>query len=323
MKEKFTHLMQIMLEKTDEEHGLSVSEIVDELAKRGCRAERKSIYSDFAEMDKFGIEIVSERVGRDTLYHVNSREFEFAEVKLLIDAIQASKFITEKKSRELIEKIKHLVSEHQAAMLQRQVYISDRVKTMNENILINVDLIHSAISKNHQISFCYYTWNIKKKLVPKHGENNLTIVSPWLLVWEDENYYLVAFDEKSKEIKYYRVDKMKKMSVLEETRNGKKEMNKSNISDFSKAVFGMYGGEKTQVKIRFPEELCGVFIDRFGTGLMIIPKDDGLCEVNVTVCVSMQFFGWVFSLGPKVKIMGPENVANEMKTALEKALKGR
>ena len=180
-KFKFTYLMKIMQEKTDDEHSLTMPQIMEELEKYDVTAERKSIYADFQDMtDKFGVEIIKEQIGRETYYHVGTREFELAEVKLLIDAIQSSKFITQTKSRELITKIKSFVSEHQAKQLQRQVYINDRVKTMNESVYYNVDDIHTAINQDKKIRFKYYKWDINKKLVPRHN-GDWFVVSPWAL----------------------------------------------------------------------------------------------------------------------------------------------
>ena len=168
-KLKLSYLARIMLEKTDDEHGLTMPQILEELERYGVTAERKSIYADFIDMtDKLGIEILKEQVGRETYYHVGSREFEVAEIKLLIDAIQSSKFITEKKSNELIKKVKGLVSHHQAAQLQRQVYVHGRIKTMNESIYYNVDTLHAAIAKNSKIKFQYCGWYTNKKLIPLH-----------------------------------------------------------------------------------------------------------------------------------------------------------
>ena len=181
-KLKLYYLVRIMLAKTDEEHGLTMPQIIQELGKYDITAERKSIYLDFDDMtDKLGIEIVKEQRGRETYYHVASREFELAEVKLLIDAIQSSKFITEKKSSALIRKIKKFVSEYQAKQLQRQVFVQGRIKTMNETIYYGVDDIHRAISENRKIRFKYYQWNIKKELVPRHNGDWITDTGSALL----------------------------------------------------------------------------------------------------------------------------------------------
>ena len=312
-KFKFTYLMKIMLEKTDDEHSITMPQIMEELEKYDVTAERKSIYTDFQDMtEKFGVEIIKEQIGRETYYHVGAREFELAEVKLLIDAIQSSKFITQTKSRELITKIKSFVSEHQAKQLQRQVYINDRVKTMNESVYYNVDDIHTAINQNKKIRFKYFKWDINKKLVPRHN-GDWFIVSPWALTWDDENYYMVAFDDLDSKIKHYRVDKMMHISIEEEKRSGKEVFRNFDMAEYSKATFGMYQGQKAKVKIQFANYMCGVFIDRFGKDISFRPIDDEHSELHVDVNVSPQFFGWIFSLGKNVKVTGPSEVVEQMK----------
>lgn len=314
-KFKFTYLMKIMQEKTDDEHSLTMSQIMDELEKYDVTAERKSIYNDFQDMtDKFGIEIIKEQIGRETYYHVGSRQFELAEVKLLIDAIQSSKFITRAKSRELIAKIKSFVSEHQAKQLQRQVFINDRVKTMNESVYYNVDDIHTAINENRKIKFRYYKWDITGKLVPRHG-GDWFVVSPWALTWDDENYYLVAFDDYDHKIKHYRVDKMMKISIVEAKRDGKDAFKDFDMAAYSKSTFGMYQGNKTRVTITFANYMCGVFLDRFGKDITFRKVDDVRSELSVDVNVSPQFFGWIFSLGKDVRVTGPSEVVDQMREA--------
>ena len=314
-KLKLSYLTKIMLAKTDDEHSLTMPQIIEELEKYDVTAERKSIYADFNDMtDKLGVEIIKEQIGKETYYHVASREFELAEVKLLIDAIQSSKFITEKKSRELIRKIKGLVSEHQAAQLQRQVYVQGRIKTMNETIYYNVDDIHTAIGQNRKIRFKYYKWDIEKKLVPRHN-GDWFVVSPWALTWDDENYYLVAYDDRSKECRHYRVDKMMKIDIVDEKREGKEIFQNFDMAAYSKATFGMYQGKKEWVHIRFPNNMCGVFIDRFGKDISFRPAGDGYSEIAVDVNVSPQFFGWIFSLGKDVKVTGPDSVVEQVKEA--------
>ena len=312
-KFKFPYLMKIMQAKTDDEHSLTMPQIMDELEKYEVTAERKSIYTDFADMtEKFGVEIIKEQVGRETYYHVGSREFDLAEVKLLIDAIQSSKFITEKKSRELIKKMKSFVSEHQAKQLDRQVFVQGRAKTMNESIYYNVDDLHKAIGENKKISFKYYRWNVDKKLEERNHGIVFT-VSPWALTWDDENYYLVAFDDYDQKIKHYRVDKMKQIELLEEKRAGKEEFKGFDMAAYSKMNFGMYSGRKEKVKIEFNNYMVGVFLDRFGKDITIAPIDDKNSYTHVDVAISPQFFAWIMSLGDEVKVTGPAAVVDEMK----------
>ena len=317
-KLKLSYLTKIMLEKTDDEHGLTMPQIIEELDRYGVSAERKSLYADFEDMtDKLGIEIIKEKCGRETLYHVAGRDFEVAEVKLLIDAIQSSKFITERKSNELIKKVNKLVSAHQAAQLQRQVYVQGRIKTMNESIYYNVDALHTAIAQNSRIKFQYCGWYPNKELVPL---NNGTFfeVSPWALTWDDEYYYLVAFDHYEEKLKHYRVDKMVKISILGEMRGGKELFEKFDMGSYSKVNFGMFHGDIKRVHISFPNYMVGVFIDRFGKDVTIRPDGENRSEVIVNVAVSKQFFGWIASLGRWVKITGPDDVVEEMKTFVQK-----
>ncbi len=310
-KLKFMYLMKIMLEKTDDEYGLTMPQIIDELSRYEISAERKSIYSDFQEMERFGVEIICDQQGRDYIYHVAGRQFELVELKLLIDAIQSSKFITEKKSKQLINKIKSLASENEAKKLQRQVYVQGRIKTMNESIYYNVDDIHAAINNNRKIRFKYYKWNIDKELVARHNGDYFQ-VSPWALTWDDENYYLVAFDDISKEIRHYRVDKMMHIDVTDELREGKEIFKNFDMATYSKMNFGMYNGVIKKVTIEFPNELCGVFIDRFGKDVTFRKVNKDRSSLRVDVAVSGQFFGWIMSLGPGVKITAPNDVVAEV-----------
>ncbi len=311
-KFKFTYLMKIMQEKTDDDHSLTMPQIMEELDRYDVTAERKSIYADFADMEKFGIEIIKEQRGRETFYHVGARAFELAEVKLLVDAVESSKFITRTKSRELIGKLKSFVSEYQGDTLQRQVFIDDRVKAMNESVFYNVDEVYSAINENKKIRFKYYKWDINKELVARKN-NEWFVVSPWALTWMDENYYMVAFDEWDGKVKSYRIDKMKRISKTDEKRTGQKEFKEYDMANISKATFGMYGGPKKRVKIQFENSMCGVFLDRFGKDISFHPVDKDHSEFSVDVNVSQHFFGWLFGLGPKVKLVAPEDVVSDLK----------
>ena len=291
-KFKLYRLAQIMLEKTDEEHYITMSEIMEGLAEYNITADRKSIYTDLRDLSVLGIEVEGEPVGNRYHYHVVSRTFELPELKLLVDAIQSSKFITEKKSNALIKKLEKMVSEYDAQKLQRQVYVSGRIKTMNESIYYTVDAIHNAISENKKIKFQYYQWNVKKEMELRHN-GAWYHISPWGLSWDDENYYLVGYDSDAKKIKHYRVDKMLHIRLSSGSREGK-------------AFF------KT-VKLLVKNNLAGVIIDRFGKNAILFPTDDEYFTVNVEVHVSRQFLGWVFSLGDGIKIVGPDDVVEEMR----------
>lgn len=311
-KLKLYRLAQVMLEKTDEEHYITMPEIMEELGRYDITADRKSIYNDLRDLASFGIEVEGESVGSRYHYHVVSRLFELPELKLLVDAIQSSKFITEKKTNILIKKLEKLVSKYDAQKLQRQVFVSGRIKTMNESIYYTVDAIHTAISENRKIKFQYYQWNAKKEMELRHN-GKWYHISPWGLLWDDENYYMIGFDSEAQKIKHYRVDKMLRISLSEEAREGKESFTKLDMADYAKKSFGMYGGKEEKVKLLVHNSLVGVMIDRFGRDIMLIPADAEHVTVNVDVRISRQFLAWVFSLGPQVRILGPEEVVRAMR----------
>ena len=316
-KFKLIYIIKYLLENTDENHKVTMADILKYLETHDITAERKGIYNDIETIRELGIEVMGEKIGRNFYYYVAVRDFEIAELKLLVDAIQSSKFMTEKKSAELIKKLGSLVSTYDAKQLQRQVYVVGRAKTLNENIFYNIDAIHNAIGANFRIRFQYFQWNVKKEMeIRRNGE--FYEVSPWALLWEDENYYLIGFDFYSQEIRHYRVDKMLKISCLSLEREGRTEFEKLNMADYTKRNFGMFAGEEEMVRLEVHKRLIGVILDRFGRDVMIVPAGEEYFRVNVRVSVSNQFFGWVFGLGSDIRILGPENVVDRMKDEIRK-----
>lgn len=318
-KMKLVYLMKILLEKTDNEHSLTMPEIIGELEKYGVTAQRKSIYDDLNAIRDLGFDIAGEQIGKTYYYYVAKREFDLPELKLLVDAIQSSKFITAKKSNDLIKKLERYVSEHQAKQLQRQVYVSGRIKTMNESIYDNVDLIHEAITNNKQIKFKYFQWNASKKMEYKH-DGAYYQVSPWGLCWDDENYYLIAYDVQEQCIKHFRVDKIDKLKVLGEKREGRDVFKQLDMAVYTTKHFGMFNSDEKSVRLEFTADMVNVIIDRFGKDIMIIPAGNGKYRTNVNVNASPQFFGWIFAL-EGVKILGPESVVTQAKVMIDR-LKG-
>ena len=316
-KFKLYRLAQIMLEKTDDEHYITMPEILSALKEYDITADRKTIYADLKDLEQFGIEIEGEPVGNKYHYHVISRSFELPELKLLVDAIQSSKFITARKTNSLIKKLETLVSKYDAAKLQRQVYVSGRIKTMNESIYYTVDAIHNAISENKKIQFQYYQWNVKKEMELRHGGAYYHI-SPWGLSWDDENYYMIGYDSEANLIKHFRVDKMLHIQMMDEKREGKEHFKKLDMADYAKKSFGMFGGKEQNVKLKVANYLVGVMIDRFGKDIMMIPSDDQHFTLHVDVHVSGQFFGWIMSLGEGVKIIGPDEVVDQMRQEIRR-----
>lgn len=319
-KLKLSYLCKIMQEKTDDEHRLTLAQIIKELEKYDITAERKSLYDDFKVMDEqLGIEIIKEQEGRETYYHVGAREFQLAEVKLMIDSIQAAKFISKSKSDELIKKMNTFVSEHQAKQLKRQVYVNDRIKSMNESIYYSVDSIHSAIMNNKQIEFLYCSWTLDKKLEPRKDGKKYQ-VSPWALAWADENYYLVAYDAEAKKVKHYRVDKMLKLNIVNTNREGAAHFKNFDMTTYALENFSMFGGEIKKVHIEFPNEKVGIFIDRFGKDISIRKAGEGRSMIAVNVAVSSKFFGWIFGLGSDVKLIKPNDVIEQMRQEAQEFL---
>lgn len=251
---------------------------------------------------------------------MRSRTFELPELKLLVDAVQASRFITSQKSNELISKLKQLTSRREAIKLQRQVVVTNRAKSMNEEILDVIDKIHIAISENVNISFQYYDWNSKKKMELRHDGIRYS-VSPYALSWEDENYYLIGYDTVAKGRRHYRVDRMLNIEIMEEHRGGKDVFQDFNIATYSNQIFGMYGGDEETVKLEFENIFANVVIDRFGKDIIMIPAGETHFRINVKVMVSNQFLGWVFALGDGVTILGPDKVLDKMKLQSERLWK--
>ena len=316
-KLKMLYLLKIFSEETDDLHPLTMPEIISKLAAYGVNANRKTLYLDFEELRNFGVDIISNKVGHDCYYNIGSRDFELPELKLLVDSVQSSKFITDRKSTELIKKLESLVSKYEGKQLQRQVVISGRVKAMNESIYYNVDKLHEAIGAGCQIRFKYYQWNVDKQMeLRKNGD--WYQVSPWALMWDDEYYYLVAFDAGDGKIKHYRVDKMLSISVTKEKRLGQEQFKRFDMPRYTKSLFGMYGGEQVKVMLEARNDMVGVIIDRFGKDILIAPVDSERFRVNVDVSMSNQFLGWIMAVGDGIKIVGPDKVVEKMRAEVRR-----
>ncbi|MBO4897885.1 MAG: WYL domain-containing protein [Clostridia bacterium] len=309
-KLKLLYLAKILMEQTDEEHTLTMPEIIEELGKFGVPAERKSVYDNLESLSLFGFDICTTKT-KTTNYYIGSRDFELPELKLLVDSVQSSKFITHKKSLELISKIEKLTSRENAKKLQRQVFITNRVKTLNEQIYYNVDKIHEAIAGNRQITFKYFNYNVnKQKIYRKNGE--LYTESPVALSWDDENYYLITYKKKYDSFTHYRVDKMEQIEITEAERTLSDKP--FDLSEYSKTMFQMYGGKEEDVSIEFSNDLVGVAIDRFGKDVPIIESDENHFVCKAKVAVSPHFLSWIMGFGKKAKIISPKSVVDEMRT---------
>lgn len=315
-KLKPLYIMNYLLQNSDENHPVSVNQIIQHLESQGIAAERKSVYSDIEALRHFGLDIVQGGSGRSSGYYIASRDFELPELKLLVDSVQSSKFITHKKTAALIKKIESLASIHEAHLLNRQVYVANRIKTMNESIYYNVDEIHNGISQNKKLRFRYFEYTVSKE---RHyrKEGAFYTVSPFAMTWDDENYYLVAYDSAAGRIKHYRVDKMEGISLTEEARDGLDAYRSLDMAVYAKKTFGMFTGEEEQVALRFESRLIGAVMDRLGRDVFIVPDGSDHFTVKTDVVVSPQFFAWVLGFGSGAQIIGPETVTAQMKEHLQ------
>lgn len=292
-------------------------EIIEALAAYGVSAERKSIYNDIENLRLYGLDVIGAQEDRTYHYHIGNRQFELAELKLLVDSVQAAKFITAKKSNELIKKIEGLASKYEASQLHRQVFVAGRVKTMNESIYYNVDRIHTAIAENSRITFQYFQWNVEKKMELRH-DGALYEVSPWSLSWDNENYYLIAYDSAEAKVKHFRVDKMLNITSVGKRRELKQVFQSFDMAAYDRKMFGMYGGREERVRIQCDNSFAGVMIDRFGKDVSMIRLNDKRFAVNVEVAVSRQFLAWIMGLGEGVSLVGPDSVVELMRQEIDR-----
>lgn len=302
-KLKLLYLKQILEEQTDENHPITTQQLVERLAEMGIRAERKSIYSDMACLQEFGMDVCTAH-GRGGGYFLASREFELPELKLLVDAVQSSRFLSERKSVELISKLEKLASRYDAGSLRRQVTVSGRVKTMNESIYYNVDRIHDAIASDVQITFRYFDWGVDRE---RHYRDRLYTASPYALCWDDQNYYLIAHSERHG-LTHYRVDKMMRITKTKKRRAADDSVRRLDLSKYGKSVFGMFSGETEPVRMRFHNSLAGVVIDRFGRDVMLIPDGEEHFVFTAEIAVSPIYFGWMSGFGDRARILHPQSV---------------
>ena len=311
-KRKLLILARFLLERSDEDHPVSRQEMQEELKRWGLAAERKSIYDDMEQLRELGLDVQTRR-GRGGGWYVGARDFELAELKLLVDAVQSSRFLTRRKSDALIQKLEGLTSVHLARQLQRQVYVDRRVKTMNESIFYNVDKVQGAIAANKVITFRYFEYNAARERVFRRGGDKYRL-TPYGLIWDSENYYLAGWDELREEVRHYRVDKMADIVVSAKTgylREG------WTAEGYARRHFGMFAGRPCQLRLRCENRLAGVVIDRFGLEVSLVPDGPDHFTALVDLVVSPPLWGWLFGLGPGVEVRSPSWAVEEFAARLE------
>ena len=315
-KLKLLYIMDYLLQYSDAEHPVTVRQLIAHLAAHDIAAERKSIYDDIEALRTYGLDVEQVADGQFYGYYVASRRFELPELKLLVDSVQSSKFITQRKTNALIRKIETLASSYDAQRLQRQVYVAGRVKTMNESIYYNVDAVHAGISEDKKIRFRYFEYTVAKERRYRR-DGAYYIVSPYALTWDDENYYMVAYETETDSIRHYRVDKMTNIATVEEPRDGAAAYRSLDMAMYSRKVFGMFSGTEERVRLRFTNHLVGAVLDRLGQDVSIIPDGAEHFTVSADVIVSPQFFAWLCGFGAGAKLLAPTSAAEHMKAYIE------
>lgn len=315
-KLKLLYLMDYLLQNSDAEHPVTMRQLIAHLAAHDIAAERKSIYDDIEALRTYGLDVEQVADGQLYGYYVASRRFELPELKLLVDSVQSSKFITQRKTNALIKKIETLASSYDAQRLQRQVYVAGRVKTMNESIYYNVDAVHAGISEDKKIRFRYFEYTVAKERRYRR-DGAYYIVSPYALTWDDENYYMVAYETETDSIRHYRVDKMTNIATVDEPRDGAAAYRSLDMAMYSRKVFGMFSGREERVRLRFTNHLVGAVLDRLGQDVSIIPDGDEHFTVSADVIVSPQFFAWLCGFGADAQLIAPASAAEQMKAYIE------
>jgi predicted DNA-binding transcriptional regulator YafY len=303
LRQRLLCLYRMMTLQTDEAHPLPLSEIIARLGAAGIPAERKTLYEDFAALRQAGFEI-QYRSGAKGGWFLTNRPFSVAELRLLVDTVQAARFLTPKKSEALIQKLTALASAAQAETLGRQVTLSGRVKTTNESVYENIVEIQRALDGKKAISFQYFRYNVQKEKELRRGGSRY-LVSPKALMLNHENYYLVGYDHQHKELRHYRVDKMQQLQCLNLSQVWDKGTAGFSPDEYSRKYFEMYRGREAVLTLRCKKELVGVMLDRFGMELSMKPLGPEHVQVEVAVFISPRFWGWLFALGEQVELLSP------------------
>lgn len=319
-KLKLLYLYKILEERTDESNPLSASELIESLSEFGISAERKSIYADIKLLEEFGLDVCKSYSPKKG-YFVGYRNFELPELRLLVDAVQSARFITQKKSRELIKKIEKLTSINQRKSLEKQIFVEDRLKCKNEEIYYNIDKIHEAISMSKKISFQYYQYDLnKEKKLKDSGRSYL--ISPYAMTWFDDHYYLVGNNSKYDNLSHYRVDRMCNISITEERIRDYSQVSEYklyfNTADYSKKLYNMFPGEIEKVKIKFKSHLINAILDRFGMDVIIIKENEDAFYVITDLVVSEGFLAWLFIFGEDAKVISPESLVDRIHNKVKK-----
>ncbi len=315
---KILHILRLLYQRSDDERGVTMAEILAYLEANGVPAERKSIYRDIAMLKECGIEI--EKNSRKPVeYCLMNRAFDIAELRLLADAVQSANFISEAMTGNLLRKIETLTSSRSAGILKRQVHFAGRVKTQNEHVRYTTATIQEAIHEGRRVHFKYIDYDLSKGNCPRRG-GSVYEVSPYALVWNDDNYYLVGYYERRGQINVFRVDRMKTVEMTDISIAP--QPTDFSLADFIETKFGMYGGERVGLDLRFSNDLINPVLDRFGMKTPIIKDDDEHFIAHIEASVSPVFFSWIFQFGDRAQIVQPARIAGDYVAFLKSTLDG-
>ncbi len=306
-KSRILYILKILYECTDEENTISITEIIEMLEKQGIVAHRRTIMTDIESIEESGVDVITIKSTQNR-YFIGNRDFELAEIKLLIDAVESSKLITQKKSTELIRKLTTLVSMHQASELHGHIYVDQRIKPENEEIYYTVDAIHSAINSNNQIEFKYYQYTGRKEKIFKNN-GFVYSLSPYALIWSEDHYYAIGYCDKHGKVSKFRVDRMAN-TIITENKIVHKPVD-FDIAEYAKSVFEMFDGETKTVELKCTNDLMDVIVDRFGENVKTHELGSNCFKAIVDISISPTFYGWVFGFGNKMSILAPIDVKNE------------
>jgi len=318
-KIKLLRLMELLREETDEQNPMLASTVCKRLAARGVEVDRRVLTRDIDVLNEYGYEVMSTMIGHEKAYYVVERSFSVPELKILIDAVQAATFITDKKTPEFIEKIAALGGAHRADILKDNIVCFNTRKHSNETIYYNVDCLEDAIQANKKVIFLYYD-------IDEHGDKVFRrdghhyVVEPIALIFNDDNYYLTCYSEKHDNIANYRVDRMSSVEMIEDDISEKALQFRGKVDCYTEQVFKMYGGSAEKVSLEFDDTLIGVVYDKFGEDTKMVRTGENTIVASVDVQISPTFFGWLFQFGSKMKILSPTNVADEYKKQAKQVL---
>lgn len=300
-------VFRYLWEQTDDEHPATIADIIAYLETQGITVkDYRVIQADIADLVAMGIDVVEDR-SRHYEYSIGTRHFEVPEVKLLVDAVQSSRFISQKKSKALIKKLSTFVGPQDANVIKRQLYVDQRFKATNESIMRIVDSIQDAITGNIKVTFQYFDYSPEKKKIARH-DGAYYIVSPYSLIWNGDNYYMVGHSEDKGQVQKFRVDRIDHLTVVDEPRI--KPPKDYNVGDFFSQEFSMMSGKETEVELLVENALMNNIIDHFGESVKTEIADAEHFKARVTVGLSSTFYGWLFASQGKIKLIQPQEAVD-------------